>query len=84
MNKIKRKFRDVIARSKRYPLLLNYNLLLSEAHKVIVVRLETTAFHERERERERERESMLERSEELGNESLCSRTVRFSAEKNES
>ena len=33
----------------------SYNLLLSEAQKV-VVRLETTAFHDRERERERERE----------------------------
>ena len=57
----------------------SYNLLLSEAQKV-VVRLETTAFHDRETEKE----STLERSEGLGNESLCSLTLRLSAEKHES
>lgn len=55
----------------------SYNLLLSEAQKV-VVRIETTAFHDRERE------NTLERSEGLGNESLCSLTLRLSAEKHES
>ena len=47
--------------------------MLSEAQKV-VVRLETTAFNDREKE------STLERSEGLGNESLCNLTLRLSAE----
>ena len=42
--------------------------------------LQTTAFNDREREKEREKEGIVDRSEGLGNESLCNLTLRLSAE----
>ena len=56
--------------------------MLSEAQKVVMSskRQRLMIEREREREKEREKEGTVDRSEGLGNESLCNLTLRLSAE----